>query len=85
MKLDDQSQMIVDGLNRNGVLPFSRFTAAEARNEIPKLRIGRPGVPLHEMPNVAEDLITTPDGSFRVEPTRATPASLMHSFRRFEP
>src|ERR1700733_4482253 len=66
MKLDDQSQMIIDGLNRSGVLPFSRFTPAEARNEILKLRVERPAIPTHEMSSVAEEFVTTPDGSFKV-------------------
>ena len=80
MKLDDQSQMIIDGLNRSGVVPFSRFTPAEARNEILKLRVESPAVPTHEMSNVFEELVTTPDGSFKVRiltPRHPQPGELM--------
>jgi acetyl esterase len=80
MKLDDQSQMIIDGLNRSGVVPFSRFTPAEARNEILKLRVERPAIPTHEMSSVAEEFVTTPDGSFKVRiltPRHPQPGELM--------
>ncbi len=76
MDLDPQSRMVVDGLNRSGALPFSKFSAVAARNELLKLRVSRPAVPAYETLDVSEETISTPDGSFRVRILRPRAASI---------
>ena len=66
MELDAQSRMILDGMNRSGVLPFSQFSALEARDQILKLRVNRAPNPSHDMWKVLEESIHSPDGDFNI-------------------
>ena len=66
MELDAQSRMILDSMNRSGVLPFSQFSALEARNQIQKLRVNRPPNPAHAMWKMSEESVPTPDGDIKV-------------------
>lgn len=66
MELEPQSQAIVDALNRSGILPFRQGEPVAVRQRILALRVPKPIATEFQMHSVAEDEVTTPDGSFRV-------------------
>ncbi|MEO8450993.1 MAG: alpha/beta hydrolase fold domain-containing protein, partial [Gemmatimonadota bacterium] len=74
MELDPQSNAVVTAINASGVVPFHRFHPTEARKELLKLRVERPGVPTHQMSAVSEESFSTPDGSVRVRILQPRPA-----------
>lgn len=68
MKLDAQSQAVVDALNASGVLPFRAGGSPVAvREKVLSLRAARPMASEHQMSNVTEEMVPTRDGGeFRV-------------------
>jgi len=66
MELDAQSRFLLDSINRSGVLPLCQFSPVQAREQLLKLRAGRPVVAVHELWKVSEETLRTPDGHFRV-------------------